>query len=221
MRALPKNSLPKKRQSLPTLLGVYAVVRILYLGLGYSTANNRSKIVAYTVDHGTGYRIYKASPLFLEKYSDMLPALDVHEWYFKADMVVWLESVFFYSFMRCSLAGVERCWFMKHVTIANSNVFTVLPVGYQAFLGGCDDSIWVLLKSGSRVWPVRIVDNVFHDGWAKFVREHAWSPKLIIVFGAERKWIFEVFVLDENHEQIVYPWTITGRALHNWHVPPG
>lgn len=70
------------------------------------TADNRSEIVAYTVDHGMGYRIYKASPLFLEKNADMLPVWDVHEWYFKKDMAVWLESVIFYSFMRCSLAGM-------------------------------------------------------------------------------------------------------------------
>ncbi|KAG5523590.1 hypothetical protein RHGRI_035403 [Rhododendron griersonianum] len=136
-----------------------------------------SEIVAYMIDRGTGYRIYNASPLFLEKYSDMLPTWDVHEWFY------------------------------------------LLVI--MAFLGRCDDSIWVLLKSGSHVWPVRIVDNVFANGWPKFVREHAWSPKLTIVFGSERKWIFEVFVLDENHEQIVYPWTITGRALHNWHLTPG
>jgi len=40
--------------------------------------------------------------------------------------------------------------------------------GYQNYFGGSARSIWILLKDGSKVWPVFVVDNDFADGWDDF-----------------------------------------------------
>ncbi|KAF7144147.1 hypothetical protein RHSIM_Rhsim05G0128500 [Rhododendron simsii] len=95
-----------------------------------------------------------------------------------------------------------------------------MPVGFHDFLECHITNTWVLLKSGSRVWPVPIVNNRFDIGWSRFVRDHAWSPSLTIVFGVERKWIFEIFVLDDNHNQVVYPWTNSTQGFSNLFPPP-
>lgn len=47
---------------------------------------------------------------------------------------------------------------------------------------------WVLLKSGWRVFPVRVVNNKIDKGWAEFWTTRNLRPKLRLLFGAERKW---------------------------------
>ncbi|KAG5548273.1 hypothetical protein RHGRI_013843 [Rhododendron griersonianum] len=77
------------------------------------------------VGRDLGFLIYKASSVFLDLYSDLLPTGGMHEWYLKKDLAVWLEGVYFWSFLHCSFEGVLRCWFVKHVTIGNTNVLMV------------------------------------------------------------------------------------------------
>lgn len=96
-----------------------------------------------------------------------------------------------------------------------------MPIGYRDYFSGQGVSIWILLKSGTRLWPVRVVNNRFCNGWARFVRDHVWSSQITIVFGVEKKWIFEVSILDVNLERIVYPWTHGAFETDVWQLPPG
>lgn len=70
------------------------------------TADNRTEVVAYTVDRGTGFLVYKASPIFLNRYSDLIPIDGIDEWYLKNDLAVWLDSIYFLSFLHCSIEGM-------------------------------------------------------------------------------------------------------------------
>lgn len=66
---------------------------------------NRTEIVAYSVDRGTGYIIYKVSPEFIERYSNWLPTGNIFEWYLKRDVRLWLDSICYYSFVNSSVGG--------------------------------------------------------------------------------------------------------------------
>ncbi|KAI8554630.1 hypothetical protein RHMOL_Rhmol05G0113000 [Rhododendron molle] len=86
------------------------------------------------VGRDSGFLIYKASSVFLDRYSDLLPTGGMHEWYLKKDLAVWLEGVYFWSFLHCSFEGMcfallvcETCSHREYQRIDDK----VVPVGYQ------------------------------------------------------------------------------------------
>lgn len=93
-------------------------------------------------------------------------------------------------------------------------VFRICLLGFMISLNVTSPILGVVEK------PVPIVNNCFDVDWSRFDRNHAWSPNLTIVFGVERKWIFEIFVLDDNHNQVVYPWTNSTQGFSNLYPRP-
>lgn len=62
----------------------------------------------------------------------------------------------------------------------------------------------VLLKNGMKLWPVRATNNQLYDGWSTFWQEHDLQTGFRVIFGAEKKWIFYIIVLDENFNRVYY-----------------
>ncbi|KAI8554768.1 hypothetical protein RHMOL_Rhmol05G0122600 [Rhododendron molle] len=108
-----------------THLCVPSCVLIQILTVDGSAEPFRFLRVGTIVGRDSGSLIYKASSVLLDRYSDLLPTGGMHEWYLKKDLAVWLEGVYFWSFLHCSFEGVLRCWFVKHVTIGNTNVLMI------------------------------------------------------------------------------------------------
>lgn len=72
---------------------------------------------------------------------------------------------------------------------------------------------WVLLKSGWRVFPIHVVHNKVVKGWVEFWFAHKLRSKFRLLFGAERKWVFDVVILDEEYNRIDYDWVTVNNEL--------
>lgn len=82
-----------------------------------------------------------------------------------------------------------------------------IPPGFCPFFEGAGKEVWELLKHGSRAWAVRVVDNQLCDLWCRFKRQHKLRFDHKIIWGCERKWIFEIIILDSNGCQQFYNWS--------------
>lgn len=72
---------------------------------------------------------------------------------------------------------------------------------------------WVLLRSGWRVFPVRVVNNKIDKGGIEFWAAHELQSKYTLLFGAERKWVFDVVILDEQYKRVQYSWASVDNEL--------
>ncbi|KAI8567429.1 hypothetical protein RHMOL_Rhmol02G0121500 [Rhododendron molle] len=59
---------------------------------------------------------YKALSIFVCEYADILGLGDNLIWAGRDDLVKWLDALVHNSFMRHSTPGVERCWYIKHMS---------------------------------------------------------------------------------------------------------
>lgn len=96
-----------------------------------------------------------------------------------------------------------------------------LPLGLSFIFGGTGTNTWILLKHGSRIWPVEVVDNVMCRGWSVFKKDHKLKNNYKVVYGCERKWIFTISVFDENDIQVSYEWSMPNYDWKRWHEFPG
>lgn len=62
-----------------------------------------------------------------------------------------------------------------------------MPVGREDTSKVYNCNVWVLFKSGARVWPVQIVDNRFNAGWDTFGLEYRLRPGFKLILGSEHK----------------------------------
>ncbi|KAI8552017.1 hypothetical protein RHMOL_Rhmol06G0232400 [Rhododendron molle] len=82
-----------------------------------------------------------------------------------------------------------------------------MPQGCAHYVQGHNRTIWVLLRHGSKSWPIRVVDNVMQYGWSEFCKMHRIGNGYKMILSCERKWIFDTIIFDEDDNQIVYHWS--------------
>ncbi|XP_058202828.1 uncharacterized protein LOC131317286 [Rhododendron vialii] len=113
--------------------------------------------------------------------------------------------------MRYSAAGVERCWYIKHMS--QLYVFAptmLLPQGLRASFEGIGRTTWILIRHGCKAWPIQVVDGVMRNGWHEFRTAHARTTNYMyrLILACQRRWIFNAIILDQNDLEVSYDWTM-------------
>ncbi|KAH7857669.1 hypothetical protein Vadar_015224 [Vaccinium darrowii] len=134
-------------------------------------------------------------------------------WDFRKEVVAWLGSVVYHSFVHCSSQHIGRCWYVLEAFGPEFTGPTRIPLGLAHVFQGQGVGKWILLKHGNKTWSVFVCDNEFTRGWEEFYDAHDLQINYKVVIGCERRWVFEVFVLDNANISVVYPWS---RADHGW-----
>lgn len=57
-------------------------------------------------------------------------------------------------------------------------------------------STWVLLRHGSKAWPVETVNHEFHKGWDDFRKANELEVNHKLTLACECKWIFHTIMFD-------------------------
>ncbi|KAG5536259.1 hypothetical protein RHGRI_023888 [Rhododendron griersonianum] len=166
---------------------------------------------------------YKAFSIFVREYRDILGLGDNLIWTIRDDLVKWLDALVHNSFIRHSTPGVERCWYIKHMS--QLYVFAptmLLPQGLRASFEGIGRTTWILIRHGCKSWPIQVVDGVMRRGWREFRTSHAMTTNYKLILTCERKWIFNAIILDQNDVEVSYDWTMLlnehWRELHGLQV---
>ncbi|KAG5536256.1 hypothetical protein RHGRI_023888 [Rhododendron griersonianum] len=152
---------------------------------------------------------YKAFSIFVREYRDILGLGDNLIWTIRDDLVKWLDALVHNSFIRHSTPGVERCWYIKHMS--QLYVFAptmLLPQGLRASFEGIGRTTWILIRHGCKSWPIQVVDGVMRRGWREFRTSHAMTTNYKLILTCERKWIFNAIILDQNDVEVSYDWTM-------------
>jgi len=170
-------------------------------------------IVAAAVDNGANHLYFRASSTFVAYYRGILPLGNVIRWDFRKDVVAWLDSVVYHSFVRYSGQHIGRCWYVLDAPGPEFTGPTRMPLGLAQAFQGQGVGKWILLKHGNKSWSVFVCDSEFTRGWGDFCDAHDLQVNYKVVIGCERRWVFEVFVLDNTNISVVYPWS---RADHGW-----
>ncbi|KAI8554071.1 hypothetical protein RHMOL_Rhmol05G0069000 [Rhododendron molle] len=84
-----------------------------------------------------------------------------------------------------------------------------LPDWDERFGDASNSSLWILLRIGSKIWPVHVIHNQFGHGWADFWADNELRSGFKLVFGCERSWIFDVVVLMTHLEPLYFHWSTT------------
>ncbi|XP_058198298.1 uncharacterized protein LOC131313807 [Rhododendron vialii] len=105
--------------------------------------------------------------------------------------------------------NVDRCWYIKR--ISQLLVFAptmLLPQSLWSSFEGIARSTWILLRHGSKAWPIQVVDTVMRNGWREFRTTHGIASNYKLILMCERKSVFNVIILDENDIEVSYNWTM-------------
>ncbi|KAG5536842.1 hypothetical protein RHGRI_024319 [Rhododendron griersonianum] len=125
------------------------------------------QVIAALAIRTEDYRlIYRASEEFVEEYQELLHLGPVVEWNYVFQLNAWLDDIVYHSFVRHSTAGVPSFWYCK--TLSMSTVVERLPRALWQHFPSDGLSTWVLLKHGSKAWPVEVVNCEFRKGWDDF-----------------------------------------------------
>lgn len=135
-----------------------------------------------------------------------MPLSTALEWNFRCQLATWLDSIIiiYHSFLRYSEQGVDHCWSLSPVD--SVDVPQRLPQGIRRYFPYNGPPTWVLLKHGCRAWPVEIVGRQFCNGWSTFRELHGLKGGFKFILTAERRWIFDTVILDENEGEMVFDW---------------
>ncbi|KAF7145554.1 hypothetical protein RHSIM_Rhsim04G0025800 [Rhododendron simsii] len=144
---------------------------------------------------------------FLQDYHNILPLSTALEWNFRCQLATWLDGIIiiYHSFLRYSEQGVDHCWSLSPVN--SVDVPQRLPQGIRRYFPYNGPPTWVLLKHGCRAWPVAIVGCWFCNGWSTFHELHGLKGEFKFILTAERRWIFDTVIIDENEGEMVFDWT--------------
>lgn len=155
----------------------------------------------------------------MRTYGAEFPLGTIEEWDDYAKFTRWIESVMYYSFLRSSIGGVPRCWFLKRLSSLYSP--EGLPVGLEGFFPAENVTTWIVIRHGYRVWPILVVGRMmFNNSWNDFCRVHNLRIGCRVVFGCERRWVFNTFLFDENGKEMTYAWTNPYDPLQQLHPVP-
>ncbi|KAI8555348.1 hypothetical protein RHMOL_Rhmol05G0168000 [Rhododendron molle] len=146
---------------------------------------------------------YKAFSVFVREYGEMLGLGENLVWAVRNDLVKWSDALVHNSFIRHSIPGVERCWYIKQM----SQLY-LLPQGLRACFGGISRTTWILIRHRCKAWPIQVVDAVMRNGWREFRTTHAMTTNYKLILTCERRWIFNSIILDQNDVEVSYDWTM-------------
>lgn len=80
--------------------------------------------------------------------------------------------------------------------------------------------VYTLLKNGSKVWPVHVVNHRFRDNWSNFLKDQGVKPGYNIVFGCHKQWIFDVIILNKELDRVQRSWNTSASILYQIYYPP-
>lgn len=184
----------------------------------YTASGSHAKAVEVIRNSPEGL-VYKACDFFVRDYGEILPLGSVLRWKLSEDMSAWLDSVVYHSFVRYSVEGVARCWYLQEVKPIDCD--QTLPLALRLTYEFDNTTKWIVFRNGPKAWPVEIVDNKFGRGWPEYRGAHGLDTGYKIILSCERRWIFNTIIFNENDTEVRYYWTNRGFELKNLHPPPG
>lgn len=197
----------------PTDITGHGSVYYVFIGRG------EREIVARAMHNGTGHVVYRREENFIRDYGDLFPLGNAVEWEDIDDLLKWIDSIIYYSFLRRSIAGVPRCWFLNRV----SCLYTpqALPQGLQLYFPAENITRWIVIRHGNKVWPILVVGrNMLNNSWANFCRVHGLRIGCYVVFACESRWVFNTFMFNENGHEMRYTWSNPPEPLQQLHEAP-
>lgn len=95
----------------------------------------------------------------------------------------------------------------------------MLPFGLRPFFEG--ENKLVVVRVGVRVYPVRINNDRFRQGWRTFCREHGLVEHCRVVLSCERRWVFRAIALHRDGTPVPSSYKTVGRPWQQVHPVPG
>ncbi|KAI8543803.1 hypothetical protein RHMOL_Rhmol08G0247400 [Rhododendron molle] len=164
--------------------------------------------------------VYEACADFREKYGHIFPVGSITVWDSVEAMLRWADKMIWFSFLIRSHENKWRCWFTKDISTRSWRDYTFLPDWDERFGNASNSSLWILLRIGSKIWPVHVMHNQFGHGWADFWADNELRSGFKLVFGCERNWIFDVVVLMTNLEPLYFHWSTTTHEFQESSLMP-
>ncbi|KAI8572240.1 hypothetical protein RHMOL_Rhmol01G0182500 [Rhododendron molle] len=96
-----------------------------------------------------------------------------------------------------------------------------LPHLLLQYLHADGSTTWILLRHGSRVWPVEVINHRFGDGWDTFRSVHGLGVDYRIILAWEHKWIFHSIMFDRQDRELVFDWSGLNGYWQDIHPPSG
>ncbi|KAI8525091.1 hypothetical protein RHMOL_Rhmol13G0201100 [Rhododendron molle] len=127
---------------------------------------------------------YKAYSLFVHEYAEILGLGENLIWAAREDLVKWLDALVHNSYVRHSTPG--------------------LRISFE----GIGRTTWILIRHGSRAWPIEVVNAVMQNGWHEFRTAHGIGINYKLILMCERRWVFNAIILDQNNVEVSYDWTM-------------
>ncbi|KAI8572241.1 hypothetical protein RHMOL_Rhmol01G0182500 [Rhododendron molle] len=94
-----------------------------------------------------------------------------------------------------------------------------LPHLLLQYLHADGSTTWILLRHGSRVWPVEVINHRFGDGWDTFRSVHGLGVDYRIILAWEHKWIFHSIMFDRQDRELVFDWSGLNGYWQDIHPP--
>ncbi|KAG5543599.1 hypothetical protein RHGRI_016370 [Rhododendron griersonianum] len=163
------------------------------------TAGGEQVIAALAVRTEDNCLIYCASEQVVEEYQGLLHL-----------GTVFSENV---------PLGVPLFWYFK--TLSMSTVVERLPRALWQHFPSDGLSTWVLLRHGSKAWPVEVVNCEFRKGWDDFCQAHELQFEHKLILACERKWVFHAVMFDARGYEFVFDWSHPNARWHDLHPPLG
>ncbi|KAG5528450.1 hypothetical protein RHGRI_029210 [Rhododendron griersonianum] len=171
------------------------------------TIEAQQVIVAVAIRAGGNQLVYQRFGDFVQDYRNSLPLGHVLMWNYSYQLNAWLDDIVYHSFVRCSNevpGDTER-----------------LPCLLREYFDANGSSTWILLRHGSRAWPVEVVNHEFHEGWDSFREAHKLEVEYKLILACERKWIFKTIMFDRHDRELVFAWSGPNGYWRDLHPPAG
>ncbi|KAG5528449.1 hypothetical protein RHGRI_029210 [Rhododendron griersonianum] len=169
------------------------------------TIEAQQVIVAVAIRAGGNQLVYQRFGDFVQDYRNSLPLGHVLMWNYSYQLNAWLDDIVYHSFVRCSNevpGDTER-----------------LPCLLREYFDANGSSTWILLRHGSRAWPVEVVNHEFHEGWDSFREAHKLEVEYKLILACERKWIFKTIMFDRHDRELVFAWSGPNGYWRDLHPP--
>ncbi|KAI8530773.1 hypothetical protein RHMOL_Rhmol11G0085100 [Rhododendron molle] len=153
--------------------------------------------------------VYEACADFREKYGHIFPVGSITVWDFVEAMLRWADKMIWFSFL-----------IRSHESMFNDLLYKFLPDWDERFGNASNSSLWILLRIGSKIWPIHVIHNQFGHGWAGFWADNELRSGFKLVFGCERSWIFDVVVLMTHLEPLYFHWSTTTHEFQESSLMP-
>ncbi|KAG5528360.1 hypothetical protein RHGRI_029136 [Rhododendron griersonianum] len=164
------------------------------------TAEGRQVITALAIHTGNNRLVYRPFCQFVEDYQDLLNLGHVVEWNYSFQLNTWLDDIVYHSFVRYSEEGINRDFSIissvqQCYALYRSHSYRLPRALHQHFPADRSSTL-VLLRHGSKAWPVETVNHEFHKGWDDFRKANELEVNHKLTLACECKWIFHTIMFD-------------------------